>query len=138
MDILEFWNGFAMVCRCGLGEIGASGLSSGCDREATSRAKGSTLWSGICPDLRQQCPWKISPELYHGSTRQVEDRESLSRSWFYELLSRERQQREDLYKWLPCQCRKRLPLDASISEVPNRIDVDQRPPAVDDRNALGH
>ena len=37
-----------MVCWSGLGKIGASGLSSGCDRKVASRAEGSTHRSWIC------------------------------------------------------------------------------------------
>ena len=66
----------------------------------------------------------------------------MSRSWLYEAVARrERQQGGDLYKCLPRQgrkYRKRLPSDASSSKIPNRIDIDQRPPAVDTRNAPGH
>ena len=91
------------------------------------------------------CPIHVNydspPELYHGRTTQVEGRASLSRSWLYELLRRERKQGGDLYTGLPRQgrkYRKRLPSDASSSKIPNRIDLDQRPPVVDARNAPGH
>ena len=94
------------------------------------RPKTARLWDEFAQTLRQ-CPRKMSPEFYHGRSRQIEDRESLSRSWLYELLRRERQQGGDLYKCLPRQgrkYRKLLPSDASSSKIPNRIDIDQRPP----------
>ena len=83
----------------------------------------------------------MSPELYHGRTTQVEGRASLSRAWLYELVHRDRHHGGNLYKCLPRQgrkYRKRLPSDASSSKIPNRIDIDQRPPTVDTRNAPGH
>ena len=104
------------------------------------RPQTARLWAEFAQALRQYSR-KMSPELYYGRTTQVEGRVSLSRSWLYELLHRARQQGGDLYKCLPRQgrkYRKRFPSDASSSKIPNRIDIDQRPPAVDTRNALGH
>ena len=104
------------------------------------RPETALLWDEFAQTLRQHFR-KMSPELYHGRTTQVEGRASLSRSWLYELLHRERQQGGDLYTGLPRQgrrYRKRLSSDASSSKIPNRIDIDQRPPAVDARNAPGH
>ena len=104
------------------------------------RPKTALLWDEFAHCLRLH-PRKMSPELYHGRTTQVEGRASLSRSWLYELLRRERKQGGDLYTGLPRQgrkYRKRLPSDASSSKIPNRIDIDQRPPVVDARNAPGH
>ena len=104
------------------------------------RPKTARLWDEFAHCLRLH-PRKMSPELYHGRTTQVEGRASLSRSWLYELLHRERKQGGDLYTGLPRQgrkYRKRLPSDASSSKIPNRIDIEQRPPVVDARNAPGH
>ena len=109
---------------------------------ASSQVRPGTLefWQKFAHCLRQH-PRKMSPELYHGRTTQVEGRTSLSRAWLYELVHRDRHRGGNLYKCLPRQgrkYRKRLPSDASSSKIPNRIDIDQRPAAVDARDTPGH
>ncbi|MXZ55286.1 MAG: IS30 family transposase [Gammaproteobacteria bacterium] len=104
------------------------------------RCKTAQLWQEFAQTLRLH-PRKLSPELYHGRKTPIDGQESLSGSWLYELLHRDRHQGGDLYTGLPRRgrkYRKRLPSDASSSKIPHRIDIDQRPKEVDARNVPGH
>ena len=83
----------------------------------------------------------MSPELYHGRTTQVEGRASLSRAWLYELVHRDRHHGGNLYKCLPRQGRKYrndCPVMPVAAKSRTGLISDQRPPAVDTRNAPGH
>ena len=104
------------------------------------RPKTAQLWQEFAQTLRLH-PQKSSPLIYHGRTTQIERRTSLSRSWLYELLHRDRRQGGDLYTCLPRRgrkYRKQLASGASRSKIPNRIDIDQRPPEVATRQSPGH
>ena len=107
---------------------------------AQPRRQTVRLWEEFAQMLRQR-PRKLSPELYHGRKTQIDGQASLSCSWLYELLHRDRQQGGDLYTCLPRRgrnYRKRRASGASSSKIPNRIDIDQRPPEVADRKTPGH
>ena len=98
------------------------------------------LWQEFARMLRQR-PRKRSPELYHGRKTRIDGQASLSSSWLYELLHRDRRQGGELYTCLPRRgrnYRKRLSPGASSSKIPNRIDIDQRPAEVDTRKTPGH
>ena len=110
--------------------------------EASSQPRPQTAqrWQEFAACLRQH-PRKMSPELYHGRCTQVAEKPSLSPSWLYELLRRDRAQGHQLYQCLPRQGRKyrrRAPGHASASKIPFRVDIEQRPPAVDTRQQPGH
>lgn len=82
-----------------------------------------------------------SPERFHGRESMVAGLNTLSRSWLYALIARDRSHGGELFRFLPRPGKayvSKVDRAASSSRIPNRVDISERPAAVEARTTFGH